>query len=724
MPAPRKRPASKNSPTALDAVFRPRGVAIVGASRRSDAIGHQIVVNLLASGFEGPVYPVNPRTPVVHSMPTYKSVDAIPGPVDLAVLVVPADSVLEAAHACARKGVGGLVVVTAGFREMGGKGEARERELVALCRESGMRLIGPNCMGVINTEPDVALNASFAATLPSPGHVAMVSQSGALGEAILADAAAAGLGVAMFASVGNRADVTAADLIEYWAGVDSVRVILLYIEAFGDPEHFVEVSRRVSRVKPIVAVKAGRSAAGAAAVGSHTGSVAGADVAAETMLAQCGVLRVDSFREMFALAAALLHQPVPSGNRIAIVTNAGGPGILATDALVGCGLEMAPFAKSTTSALQRALPEEASTGNPVDLIASADANRYRKALRAVVKDKHVDALLVLFVSPIMIDAVGVAQAIVEETRGCGKPVLAVLMGRRGDREAQQLLQQHGVIVYRYPEDAARTMRLLVRRGQLLARERGPAPGFGIRSRPKSRVADLLAGEGWIPADAAEEVLRTYGIPFAESRFVAADADAAVAAAQAVGYPVVLKGVSSELVHKSEHRAVVPGLDSDGEVRSVAGSLTRRLGRRFPDFRLQVQAMSDGHREMLLGAHRDPRYGPVLAAGLGGVLVEVMGDVAVRLAPIDAEDPAEMLASLKGAALLGAFRGEPAIDTDAVSDALLRIQALVLDHPRICEVEINPFIAGAADGSTASLAVDARLCLASRDPVLAESPART
>jgi acyl-CoA synthetase (NDP forming) len=635
----------------------------------------------------------------------------VPGEVDLAVLVVPAPFVNAAAEECGKKGVKGLVVITAGFREIGGRGVEREEELVRICREAGMRLIGPNCMGIINTESEFQLNASFASTLPAPGAVAMVSQSGALGEAILADAAGAGLGVAMFASVGNRADVTAADLIEYWADVESVRVILLYIEAFGDPEHFVEVARRVSRDKPIIAVKAGRSAAGAAAVGSHTGSVAGADVAADTMLAQCGVLRVDSFREMFALAAALLHQPAPAGSRIAIVTNAGGPGILATDALVGFGLEMAELKPQTTRGLQKALPEEASVRNPVDLIASADAERYRRALRLVVKDDHVDGLLVLFVSPIMIDAVAVARAIVEETEGCGKPVLAVLMGRRGGREALELLQQHGVIVYRYPEDAARTMRLLVRRGRLLRRTRGPAPEIELSAKDRRAVAKILGRPegGWLSGDDAEAVLAHYGVPFAASRVVSADPEAAVRAAEAVGYPVVLKAVSGKLVHKTEHKAVVARLADAEAVRRAAEDLVKRLHKRFGPLQIQVQAMARGHRELLIGAHRDPRYGPVLAAGLGGVHVEVLGDVSVRVGPLHDLQPERMLSALRGAPLLDAYRGEPAIDRALVHECVLRLDQLARDLPQIEEMDLNPFIVDRQGGN--SYVVDARVRMA-------------
>lgn len=685
---------------------------MVGASRREGSIGRQVVANLLAGGFTGPVYPVNRSADVVMSMLSYDGVGAIPGPVDLAVICVPAPEVPAVVEDCGKKGVGGLVVITAGFREVGPVGAAREDAVIAITQRYGMRVIGPNCMGIVNNEPGFSLDASFTATRTPPGDVAMVSQSGALGEAILADAAAAGLGVSMFASIGNRADVTAADLIEYWEHAEQVKIILLYVESLGDPLHFVEAARRVGRTKPILAVKAGRSAAGAAAAGSHTGSVAGGDLAIDTLFKQCGVLRVESFREMFALAAALLRQPLPRGDRIAIVTNAGGPGILATDSLDGCGLRIATLGAKTNAQLRKDLPPEASILNPIDLIASADGARYRKALRAVVRDKDVDGLLVLFVSPIMIDAVAVAEAIVDETRG-SKPVLACLMGRQRGNEAVAHLKQNGIPVFRYPEDAARTMRMLVERTRRLARRPGKRPQPSVDRAVAQEILDGHA-PGWLQALELETVLRAYGIPFARCRRVRTPGDA-VAAAHELGFPVVLKGESPKLLHKTEHKAVITGLRDGDSVFAAAQDLIERLGKRMAPLTLVVQERAPGHREVLLGMTRDPRVGPLFAAGLGGTMVEVLRDLAFRIAPMDQDDPQEMFASLKGAVLLEPFRGQPAADVAVACDALLRIQQLVLDFPRIAEIEVNPFILGTpkSKGVTGarSLAVDARLRLA-------------
>lgn len=693
------------SPHSLDAIFRPRSVAVIGASRRAGSIGRQVVANLIAGGFQGPVYPVNPKAEVVFSVPAYRSVRDIPGPVDLAVLVVPPDIVLTAAEQCGRKGVKGLVVVTAGFREIGGVGCEREARLQAIGKRFCMRIVGPNCMGIINTDPSIACNASFAATPPPTGAVAMVSQSGALGEAILADAAQAGLGVAMFASVGNRADVTAADLIAYWGNDPQVKVILLYLETVGEPQEFVQVAREVARRKPIIAVKSGRSDAGALAASSHTGSIAGADVAADTLLQQCGVLRVDNFRDMFALAQALLSQPVPAGPRMAIVTNAGGPGILATDALVGLGMAMAVLPPATEKALRKVLPAEASVHNPVDLIASADAERYRAALRVVARDPAVDGLVVLFVSPVMIDAAAVAQAIVDECGGLSKPVLACVMGRQRGDEAQAILLRAGIPVFRYPEDAATTLRLMLRRQRWLERRPAKPPALKVNKAAVARLLRANRGREWLSASTCEAVLAAYGVAFAPSCRVTTPGDA-VAAAHRLGYPVVLKAEADGLLHKSEHRAVRTGLRSGDEVFAAATDLLERLAPQFGVVTLQVQAHAKGHREILLGMTRDPRYGPLYAVGLGGVQVEVLRDVAVRVGPLDGKDPEEMFASLKGAPLLAAFRGAPAAHVARGSEILLRLQRLVLDFPQILEVEINPMIlaARAAD----CVAVDGRL----------------
>ncbi len=690
----------------LDGLFRPRSVAVVGASRDRHSIGREVVENLVAGGFEGPVYPVNPRAAVVHSMHCYRSLAAIPGPVDLVVAVVKAALVPKVAADCARKGVKGLVVVSAGFREIGPAGAALEDEVVGICRRAGIRLVGPNCMGILNTEPEVRLNASFAATTPMPGGVAFVSQSGALGEAILADARQAGLGIRMFASVGNSADVGADALCEYWADDPGVKLILLYLESFGDPVRFKAVTERLRGRKPVIAVKSGRTKAGARAAGSHTGSVAGEDRVVDTFLRQCGVLRAASLRQMFSYAGALLHQPRPSGRRIAVVTNAGGPGILATDALEGCGLELADLRPATRRELARVLPPEASVQNPVDLIASADAERYRRALRIVGRDPNADALIVLFVSPIMIDAHAVARAIVEETGRAGKPVVTCVMGRKGQREAVATLKEAGIPVFRFPEEAASTMAGLVRYWEAAAEPAGRRRRFRGDREAVRRILRRVCGQGggWLEPAKVRAVLAAYRIPFVPTK-TARDPAGAMAAAHELGYPVVLKAAAPGLVHKSDLGAVALGLDGGDAVFEAAEAMRRRLGGRT-GLSFEVQKVAPGHRELLLGMTRDPKFGPVLAVGLGGVNVEVLHDVSLRVGPLAERDPARMLAELRGAALLGAYRGEPEIDRELVEVCLHRLDRLAADHPEIAEIDLNPFIA--APKGVGSYAVDARI----------------
>ncbi|HXH28018.1 MAG TPA: CoA-binding protein, partial [Candidatus Polarisedimenticolia bacterium] len=431
----------------LDAIFRPRSVAVVGASRRPQAIGREILHNLIEYGYTGAVYPVNPQSASVHSIRSWPSLRSIPDPVDLAVVVVPRPLVAGVVDEAVRRGVRGLVVITAGYREVGPEGAQFEEQLRQTVRSAGIRMIGPNCMGVINTDPAVRLNATFAATRPQAGSVGFMSQSGALGEVILAHAHDIGLGLAYFASMGNKADISGNDLIEAWEHDPRVNVILMYLESFGNPAKFAAITRRVTRSKPILAVKAGRTAAGARAAYSHTGALAGAEIAVDTLFEQCGVLRVGSMSEMFTLATAFAHQPLPKGNRVAIVTNAGGPAIMATDACATLGLDIVELPERTQTRLRKALVPEASVRNPVDMIASADASRYAATLDILLGETAIDGLIVLFVSPIMINAVEVARAIAEAAQGARKPILTCFMGTEAGRAGVEALRRAGVPVY-------------------------------------------------------------------------------------------------------------------------------------------------------------------------------------------------------------------------------------------------------------------------------------
>jgi acetyltransferase len=707
------KPASNISPgRPLDAIFRPRSVAVIGASRKRQTIGREILANLVNYGFAGPVYPVNPTADAIHSIRCYRTIGEIPGPVDLAIVTVAKDQVLPVVDACGKKGVRGLIVITAGFKEVGKDGAQLEAKLKAKLRRFRMRMVGPNCMGVVNTESDVKLNATFAATTPVKGNVGFVSQSGALGEAILADAADNGLGVAMFVSMGNKTDVSGNDLLEYWEDNPDIQAILMYLESFGNPRRFTTIARRVTRKKPIIAVKAGRTAQGARAATSHTGSIVGLDIASDTLLEQCGVLRVSSMEEMFTLAQALANQPVPRGDRIAIVTNAGGPGILCTDAVIGAGLSLAELSPKTRAALAKALPPEASTGNPVDMIASADAASYRAALAAVMKDPGVDGVIAIFVSPIMIDAYEVAVAMAAASGGA-KPVLSVFMGKQRSDEGVAWLRHRRVPVYRFPENAAAAMAGLARYRELRDRPIGKTVTFPAdpgRAR-KAIAAARRAGRTMLSGSQVAEVLAAYGFPLAPSRLAASPAEA-IEAAHALGYPVVLKAASDVISHKSDLGGVKLDLRNADEVAQAFEQIVSRLKSKDPALKVQVQRMIGGGRETILGMTRDAQFGPVLMFGLGGIFVEVMKDVSVRIHPLTDVNARSMIERIKGYPLLAGARGEQPVDLRFLEHALLRLSQLVGDlEDELAELDLNPLIV--TGDRRNSFVVDARIALIPR-----------
>lgn len=704
-----KTPAKPSAGTKLDAIFRPRSVAVIGASRKRQTIGREILANLVNSEFNGPVYPVNPTADAIHSIRCFRSITDIPGPVDLAIITVAKDQVLAVVDACGRKGVSGLIVITAGFREVGSDGTALETKLKAKIERYGMRLIGPNCMGVINTEPIVSLNATFAATTPVRGNVGFISQSGALGEAILADAAHHGLGVAMFISMGNKADVSGNDLLEYWEDNPDIQAILMYLESFGNPRRFTEIARRVTRKKPVITVKSGRTAQGARAASSHTGSIVALDMASESLLEQCGVLRVGSMEELFTLAQALANQPVPKGDRIAIVTNAGGPGILCTDALIGAGMRLAEFSGKTRAALAKVLPPEASAANPVDMIASADAARYRKTLELIKRDEGVDGIVAIFVSPIMIDAYEIARAIADAADGT-KPVLSVFMGKQRSDEGIEWLQSKRVPVYRFPEAAAAAMTGLARYRTLRDRPIGTFVRFTVdTARARRAIARARkAGRALLSAREVADVLDAYGLPMAPAHLTTSAAEA-IEAAHVLGYPVVLKAVSDALSHKSEVSGVKVDLRNADEVAHAFNDLTTRLKPRMPGLEIQVQKMVTGGRETILGMVRDPHFGPVLMFGLGGIFVEVMKDVAVGVHPLTDVNARSMIERIKGYPLLAGTRGEKRVDLEFLQQCLLRLSQLVGDlESDLAELDLNPLIV--TEDATRSYIVDARIAL--------------
>jgi acetyl coenzyme A synthetase (ADP forming)-like protein len=683
-----------NAANSLDNLFRPHSIAVIGASKRVHQIGHQIVCNLVEGNFSGPVYPVNPKARVVHSAHCFKKVTAIPGRVDMAVIVVPAPMVLQAARDCGKKGVGGIVVITAGFSEVGGEGQARQDELVAICKKYGMRMIGPNCMGILNTASDISMNASFADTQPIRGSAAFLSQSGALGAAILSDSRSLGLGLSQFASVGNRADVSPADLLEYWGEDEATTEILMYLEAFGEPERFMPIARRVSRKKPILVVKSGRTAQGAKAAISHTGSLAGSEAAVDSLLYQCGVLRVDSMKELFAMASAVQTGKLPNGRRLAIVTNAGGPGILATDAIVSKGLVMSELDPKTTAKLRKLLPPEASVQNPVDLIASADAKRFDEVLKVVRADPGVDMILAIFVAPIMIDAESVARVFAKHGKASKKPFLTCLPGKDQDDEAIRVLHDAGVPNYRFPEEAAAVLIGLRKLKKLRERPDEKAPKFRVQ---KKRARDIVEGalaDGRALLNGTElfGLMKAYGIAVVPSSLVSTR-EAALKKAKKLGFPLVAKVEIPELSHKSDSGGVILGIRDREDLLDAFDTLEQRFAETYPGMQVLLQSMRSDGVETFFGAASDPVFGKMLAFGLGGIHVEILKDVVFRVHPLTPADATEMVNGIRSVMMLEGARGKPPVNKAELEDLLLRLSQMLTDVPEITELDLNPFLAG-------------------------------
>jgi len=680
--------------SALDALFRPRNVAVIGASRHRGSIAGEVFHNLLTRGFPGPVYPVNPAARSVQSVHAYASLEAIPDDVDLAVVVVPQRAVVDTVEACARKGIRGVVVITAGFAEVGKEGKKQQDQLVRIVRSHGMRMVGPNCLGILNTELAVQLNATFAPTWPPEGSVAIASQSGAVGLALLDYARDLGVGISMFASTGNKAELSGNDLLEYWEADASTRVILLYLESFGNPVRFMQIARRVSRAKPIVVVKSGRTEAGARAASSHTGALAGMDVAVDALLGQAGVIRTETMEELFDLTALLANQPVPTGGRVAILTNGGGPGIMASDACESRGLELPELSARTIDSLRVFLPTAASVGNPVDMLASASAADYERALRLLLADERLDSVLVMFVPPIVTEAMDVAEAIRRATRGATKPVLCCLVGTYGVPTALKALREAKVPAYSFPEGAVLALARAVRYGRWLRRPEGAVPDLDGISRERARAVLDRVEDGWLPPNDAREVLGAYGIRVPRSEIVQSASDAARAAGT-IGYPVALKLVSSVIQHKTEVGGVRLGLTSSEEVRDAFEAIERSLEEHGLTHEMEgavVQEMVTAGVETYVGVTHAPGFGALLGFGIGGVNVELWRDVAFRVHPLTDIDAGEMLEQIRGRPLLDGFRGAPPADRQALVDAILRVDRMVAENPEIREMDINPLTA--------------------------------
>lgn len=681
--------------------FAPAGVAVIGASKRRGSIGGELFRNILAADFAGAAYPVNRDGEAVAGVRAYRTIEEIPDPIDLAVICLPGSRVLDAAEEALRKGVPALCVISAGFAEMGSEGAERQEKLLALVRAHGARLVGPNCLGI--AVPALGLNATFAPRALPPGRIAFSSQSGALGLALLEKASERGLGFSAFVSIGNKADVSSNDLLEWWEEDEGTDVVLLYLESFGNPQKFARVAGRLARRKPILALKAGTSHAGARAASSHTAALAGSDAAVEALFRSAGVLRARSLEELVDVATLLSSQPLPSGRRVAVMTNAGGLGILCADACDAAGLELPELAGETRQALAAMLPAEASLANPVDLLGSATGETYAQALPHVLRDPGIDAVIALFVPPVVAGADEVASAMREavEREASEKPVLAVVVS--ADGTPQTLREADSPIAaFAYPESAARALGFAARRAEWLRRPTGTVPTIdGIDRATARRLVDtaLAASDDvWLDAAAARTLLTAYGVPLVPEQ-VAADAAGAVEAARALGRPVVLKTAAAG-VHKTESGGVALNLETDDEIRAAA----ERIG--GP---LLVQPMISGGTELLTGIVQDPVFGPLVAFGPGGVLAELIGGAGFRIAPLTDRDADELVQGGKAGQLVRGFRGAAAADATALVTLVHRLSQLAVDLPEVAELDLNPIIAL----PSGCVAVDARIRLRSR-----------
>ena len=694
----------------LDMFFNPQSVAVVGASRDPDKLGHGVLHNIMQYGYAGRVYPINPKADEVLGLPAYPSVLDVPDPIDLAVIVVPAKVVAAVLEECGQKGVRGAVIITAGFREVGREGKQRENELLEIARRYGMRLIGPNVLGIIDTISH--LNASFAVGMPRQGTIAFMSQSGALCTAVLDMALAEGVGFSHFVSLGNKADTNEIDFLEAWRDDPHSRVIVAYLEGIVDGARFMEVARQVTTQKPIVAIKSGTTSAGSRAVSSHTGTLAGSERAYDAAFNQVGIIRARSVEDLFDYAVAFARQPLPANDRIAVITNAGGPGIMAADAIERAGLQLASLEPETQRLLKEKLPAAASAANPIDVLGDALADRYELAIHAALSDPNTGGVIVILTPQVMTQIEETARAVGEAARQHDKPVMACFMGQATVGPGVDILNEMKVPNYRVPERAVAALAAMSRYRQW--REQPPlqVTRFDVDNGKVREVLDRVRQEGRVTIGDAEarEIMQAYGLPMPPSA-LASTAEEAVAAAERIGYPVVMKIASPDILHKTDIGGVKLNLNTPGDVRDAFDLLVFRATRYMPDAEIWgclVQQQVRGGKEVILGMSCDPQFGPLLLFGLGGIYVEALKDVTFRVAPIDGREAREMMGEIRAHSLLRGVRGEPPSDLEAIVDTLLRMSQLVTDFPEIAEMDINPLIV--FEQGKGALGIDMRLVL--------------
>lgn len=697
----------------IEAFFSPEAVAVIGASTNPSKLGYAVVQNLVEGGYlsdDRKVYPINPKADEILGLKAYPSIMEVAGPIDLAVIVIPVKYVPEALKMCGEKDIHAVIIITAGFRESGREGMERELEILEIAREYNINIVGPNCLGVIDTV--TPMNASFSAGSPPNGPMAFMSQSGALGTAILDWAMAGELGLSQFVSLGNKADVDETALLRAWEDDPSSNVILTYTEGLPDGQEFIRVAREVSKKKPVIALKSGITQAGARAVSSHTGSLAGSEQAYQAAFRQAGVIRANSLQDMFDYGIAFGYLPPLKGDRIAIITNAGGPGILATDALERAGLQLAELETDCVRDLEAFLPDAASAANPVDVLGDAQSDRYRKSIERVLQDPNVDALLVILTPQANTDIKNVADVVVDVAKDSDIPIIGCWMGEARVKVGTEVLKANNIPNYSYPERAAMVLKAM---STYRGFKNEPLPEFEQLDVDKDRARkafDKVIADGRYSLGDYEsrDILEAYGLPFPDAQLAKSPEEAADIAAE-FGFPVVLKIASPDILHKTDVGGVKVGLDSASDVRDAFDLITYRAQRYVPDARIWgclVQKMAPSGLEVLIGMNRDPQFGPLVTFGLGGIFVEVLKDVSFRVAPFSRYEAEQMIYEIRTRALLDGVRGNPPADKEVLIDAILRIGQLVTDFPEITELDINPFII--YEKGQGGMAIDMRLVL--------------
>lgn len=693
----------------LESFFNPESVAIVGASRQKGKVGYEILTNMIGAGYEGRIYPVNPKADAIEGLKCYPSLEAIGSKPDLVIVIVPAKAVPAVMRECAKVGVKSVIIITAGFKEVGEEGKRLEDEVLRIARQAGIRVIGPNCLGVI--APANRVNASFGGDLPAAGAIAYLSQSGALLAAILDMANASGIGFSKLVSIGNKADVDELDLIQALGPDRDTKVIAGYLESISDGNAFVREAEQISHQKPILLMKSGATEAGAQAASSHTGSLAGSETAYECMFERAGIIRCESIKQQFDYAQAFANQPLPAGPGVAVITNAGGPGIMAADAIEQQGLSFARLDDATVAKLTAALPPAANVHNPIDVLGDALADRYELALDAALEDPNVATVLVLLTPQAMTESAGTAQVVVKTAgRKPSKPILACFLGATKVEEGLVILREGKIPQYDSPESAVATIKAMADYVRWRSRPKRVVKLFPVNRRKVENIVERHLRHDVYEIGEAEskEILEAYGFVTPKGS-VATTAEQAASIAQQLGYPVVLKIWSPDILHKSDVGGVKVGLNSEQQVRDAFDLMMYRIPKKLPEAHILgvlVQEMCGGGREVILGMNRDPHFGPLMMFGMGGIMVEVLKDVSFYLAPLTADEAKQMLVNTKTYQMLKGVRGQEGVDIEAIAEGLQRLSQLVTEFPQIQEMDINPYVVG-PEGTT-PIAVDARI----------------